>query len=124
MATFSGTGGKVSYGGVNWDIEKWSVTKKGVVANVTDSGSSTWEDFIASGFQSWTFTFEGFLKSGVAKPTFHTSVALVFTVATGVTLTGNGIITDEGTTLEVNGTNAVKVSFSGQGTGALTEANP
>ncbi len=124
MATFSGTGGKVSYGVTDWNIDKWSVTKKGAVANVTDSGSTTWEDFIASGFTSWTATFEGFLKSGVAKPTFHSSIAFVFTVATGVTMSGSGIITDEGTTLEVNGTNAVKVSFTVQGTGALTEANP
>lgn len=123
MSTFSGQGGAFSYGGTDWPIDKWSITKKGNVADVTDS-SSTYEEFVATGYVTWNFTFEGYLKSGVAKPTFHSEVALIFTVDTGVTMSGTGIITDESTSVDVVGTNAVKVTFSGQGTGTLTEANP
>ncbi len=105
------------------DVTKFSFTKKGSVSNVTDSSSSTWEDFIASGFIAITGTFEGFLKSGVNKPTFHSAITFKLYEDATDYISGSGIITDEGTTLEINGTNAVHITFSFQGTGSYTDTN-
>ncbi len=118
--TTYGSGGTVS---LVIDVDKFSYTKKGATANVTDSSSNQWEDHIPSGFVGITGTFEGFLKSGVKKPTFHSAIAFGFYETDTDYLTGTGIITDEGTTLEVSGTNAVKITFSFQGTGSYTDTN-
>jgi len=121
MATYSGVNGAFSYGGSDYPCTNWSVTQTAQVADVTDSSSSTWKDFIASGFNGWTFTVEAFLKASAATPAIGASAALVFTLDTGQTYSGNGIITSKGVTLAVDGTTGVKVSLSGTGNGAITE---
>ena len=121
MATYSGKDGAFSYGGSDYPCTAWSVTQTAQVADTTDSSSTTWKDFTASGFHGWTFTVEGFLKSGAATPAIGASAALVFTLDTGQSYSGSGIITSKGVTTNIDGTEAVKVSLSGQGTGAITE---
>jgi len=121
MAVYSGTAGAFSYGGSDYPCTNWSVTQTAQVADVTDSSSSTWKDFIASGFAGWTFTVEGFLKSSAATPALGASAALIFTLDTGQTYSGNGIITSKQVAVQVDGTEGVKVTLSGTGNGAITE---
>lgn len=124
MAVLSGNAGLASFAGANFPITGWSITKTNSTANVTDSSSVTWEDHIAAGFRKWSGSFEGWFKNSQVKPTMNAIVAAVFTVASGVTYSGNIIITSEATALTVDGTTAVKLTYNFQGTGALTEANP
>lgn len=104
------------------DITKFTITKKGKVSDVTDS-SSTYEEFVATGYVEVSGSFEGYLKSGVSKPTFHSEIAFVFYEDSSNYLSGSGIITDEGTSVDIVGTNAVQVTYTFQGTGTYSDTN-
>jgi len=105
------------------DITAFSYTATAQVADVTDSSSTTWKDFIASGFDDFSGTFEGFLKSGINPPSFGSSISFGFYETDSASATGSGVLTSKAVTLNVDGTEAVKVSYSFKGTGTITEAN-
>lgn len=122
MAAISGKDGALSVsGGTTVDITAWTVNEKGEVANVTDSNSSTWSEFIPTSFLSWDGSFEGWLKSSMTFPVMNAVAEAIFTLGTGMTYTGNAIITGLTTVLSVTGTDAIKISGTLQGTGTLTK---
>jgi len=124
MAKFSGSSGTATFGGTTINITGWTVDIKVATKDVTDSSSSAWKDFIADGFKEWTGSCEGFQESSTADLALGgTAASLVLSMASGKTYTGNAILTQLGTALQVTGTEAVKKTYSFQGTGALTLAN-
>jgi hypothetical protein len=123
--TFSGASGNVSLGGISVaSITGWTLNVKGDVREVTDSNSTTTSEFIPEGHYSWDGTFEGWLADGTATLTVGAAAAaLVLTMASGHTFGGSAIITGKSAVTQVKGTDAIKVSYTYQGTGALTETN-
>lgn len=105
------------------DITGFSYTATAQVADVTDSSSSTWKDFTPSGYQDFSGTFEGFVKSGINPPDFGSSISFGLYETDTASATGSGILTSKAVTLSIDGTSAVKVSYSFKGTGTITEAN-
>ena len=105
------------------DVTGFSYTETAQVADVTDSSSTTWKDFTASGYKGLEGTFEGFLKSGINPPSFGSEISFGFYETDTASMTGSGILTSKAVTLTVDGTEAVKVSYSFKGTGAQTETN-
>lgn len=120
----TGKNGAVSIGGTPIDITAWSIVKTTTPLNGSDSGSGDWEEFAVGKRADWKGTFEGFMKAGEAAPSFNTEVAFIGTADTGITYNGDIIITEQSTPVDVNNSENVKVSFSFQGTGALTFTDP
>lgn len=120
----AGHEGTVTIGAAEIYITNFSITVEGDPLNVTDSSCTTWEESIPSGFKRWSGSLEGFVKDGTATNTIGAAAAEgVFTAETGVTWTGNLILTNKTISLQVSGGDAVKVAYNFIGTGALTEAN-
>ena len=123
MAKISGASGTATFDSTVIVITGWTVDVAGEVINTTDSGDTTWESFIAKGFTSWSGTFEGFAVAGTADPTIGGAAATLSLVA-GATdnYSGSAIMTGVSTVVDVPGAEAVKKSFTFQGTGTLTQA--
>ena len=125
MAKISGEDGSCSLGAVTVKITNWNVEEVTEVIDTTDSGDSSNKTFIGNGWNSWSGSFEGFVETSDTGETVGAAAAeLILTAASGITWTGNAIITRKATSLDVVGAEAVKVSYDFQGTGALTLANP
>lgn len=124
MAKISGVDGACTLGGTIL-ITAWTVVIDGEVLDVTDSGDATWKTFLPGGFTSWSGSFEGFVATGDAggKTVGGAAAELVLTAASGVTWTGDAILTQQATNLTVVGGEAVKVAYTFQGTGTLTPVN-
>jgi len=125
--TFSGAGGNVSVEGVAVaSITAWTLTVKCDTREVTDSNSSTNSEFIPEGHTQWEGTFEGWVADGTVTNTIGAATSattLVLTMASGHTFTGDAVLTAKTMSLQVKGTDAVKVAYSFQCHGTLTEAN-
>jgi hypothetical protein len=122
--TISGASGTMTLGGSPYPITAWTVNRKAETREVTDSNSSTVSEFIPEGHSSWDGTMEGWVQDGTACLTVGAAAAaLVLTAVTGTYWTGNAIITGASIVLQVKGSDAVKVSYTFQGTGALVETN-
>ena len=124
MADISGSNGTVTYNSADVPITSWEVTQEEDVINTTDSGNSGWETNIAKGIKRWTASFEGFYKTADTGAALGTDASLVLLADTGITYTGNAIITSKVTTTDVPGTDGVVIAYEATGNGALTEANP
>jgi hypothetical protein len=101
----------------------WTINKKGDTREVTDSNSGAFSEFINEGHTSFDGTFEGFLGDGSLRPTIGSSTTLVLYLNGTDYFSGTVKITGETDALSVKGTDAVKVSYTFQGTGTLTESN-
>ena len=123
MAKISGASGTASFGGTTVAITGWSCDVAGEVINTTDSGDTTWETFISSGWTNWSGTFEGFAIAGVADLTIGgTAAALVLVATAPDQYSGSAILTGVSTVVAVPGAEPVKKSYTFQGTGTLTQA--
>ena len=123
MAKISGSGGTcTAAAGTTVAITNWTLDVAGEVIGTTDSGDSTWDTFIASGWTNWSGTFEGFAISGVADLTLGAAAAALVLVAGAPNqYSGSAILTGVSTSVDVAGAEAVKKSYTFQGTGALTQ---
>ncbi len=123
----SGSDGMVKYGATPTEIKitKWNIKKKtsGPVP-VNDSGSGGNMTNLPAKLVGFDGSFEGFLKKGVAGPTFNSVVAGEFYVDDNIKYEGDIIIGEEDINVAVDGTDAVKVGFSFEGTGELTKTDP
>ena len=129
MAKISGSAGTVYSGTTTVFITAWTADVKGEIIDTTDSSVLTWKTFIANGWKEWSGTFEGFQETGVADLAIGVEAALVLGMvgaagAATVKYAGQSIITGVSTNLSVVGTDAVKKSYTFQGTGTLTLTNP
>ena len=125
MAKISGYAGAASLGGTTIKITGWTAEVTSEVIDTTDSGDTTWRTKLPSGWSTWTATCEGFVETADVGETVGAAAAsLILTADTGITWTGNAIVVGKSTVLDVVGTDAVKVSYSFEGTGILTPANP
>jgi hypothetical protein len=123
----TGENGKVTYGATPTVVDLIDFTIKKAATAVDTTDNST----VASGFKTfkpgkkieWNGTINALLKAGVAEPPFNTIISFVGTADTGVTYTGNIIITGVDTTVNTTDNNATKIAYTYQGTGALTEVN-
>lgn len=123
MAKISGSIGTAVFGDTTVAITGWTCDVAGEVINVTDSGDTTWQAFIASGWTSWSGSFEGFAIAGVADLTIGgTAATLSLTANASNSYSGSAILLGVSTTLDVPGAEAVKKSYTFQGTGTLTQA--
>jgi len=123
MAKISGASGTATFGETLTAITGWSCDVAGEVIDTTDSGDSTWKTFLGNGWTSWSGTFEGFAIAGVSDLTIGGTAAALSLVA-GATdnYSGSAILTGVSTVADVPGTEAVKKSYTFQGTGTLTQA--
>lgn len=123
MAKISGAIGTAVFGGTTVAITGWTCDVAGEVIKTTDSGDSTWDTFLASGWTSWSGSFEGFAIAGVADLTIGgTAATLSLTANATNNYSGSAILTGVSTSLDVPGAEAVKKSYTFQGTGTLTQA--
>ena len=124
MAKISGASGTATFDSTEIYITGWSVDIAGETINTTDSSNSTWEEHLPSGFKGWTGTFEGFQETATADPAINgTAASLVLELDGTRDYTGNVIITGVSTTVDVPGAEAIKKTFTFQGTGTLTLTN-
>lgn len=129
MATgdnISGINGKISVGAVEYEVTNFNVSVSGSTIGVTD-GSDRATGFrrkLPGKFKEWSGDAELFLKIGDAEIECNSDLAFVGTAETGVTYTGQICVTEVGDAIPVEAEEAVQVSISFEGLGALTKANP
>jgi len=123
MAKISGAAGTATFDSTEVLITSWTCDISGETIDVTDSGDTTWMAHIASGFKGWSGSFEGFAIAATADETVGGTAATLSLVA-GATdnYSGSAIITGCSTVVDVPGAEAVKKSYTFQGTGTLTQA--
>ena len=125
MAKISGSEGALTFDSGAVKITSFSITIDAPIFDSTDSSSSGWREKTATGWKNWTGTFEGFLEGSVAAETLGgTAAEAVFTAATGITFTGNIILTQKVVTVPIAEGTGTTIAYNFEGTGALTEANP
>lgn len=112
------------------DITAWSISKTTTPINGSDSGNAAagYEVFGVGKRVDWKGTFEGFMKAGTPQPTFNTVMAFVGVVDSvgivgAIQASGNIVVTEVSTPVDVNNSENVKVAYSFQGTSTLTEVN-
>ena len=131
MAMIHGKGGHMTFagsdiggGGTETEISSWSVDASADVAEVTNMNSTgDWKEYLG-GFRGWTASCET-IYNGTNLTTLDipllggTVSALTFEfVDGGGSLDGNGILTGISATTDAN--DAVKITYTFQGTAALT----
>jgi hypothetical protein len=104
-------------------ITGWTLNQKCDTREVTDSNSGATSEFIPEGHTQWEGTFEGMLPDGANRPTVGSSYAVVLAMNSSDSFSGTVKITGMNPSLQVKGADAVKVSYTFQGTGTLTETN-
>ena len=103
-------------------ITSWTLNKTAEVQNVTNSGSANGAKvFIPNGFTEWNGSIEGLVEGNQNKPDFGTAITIQLDVNATEFYTGTAMINSEANTTTIGGTDAVKVSFTYQGTGVLTD---
>ena len=103
-------------------ITSANISQTAEVQNVTDSGSAGVNEYIPNGYTDWTLDLEGWLEDNINTIPVGTALTLRLNLDTGNEyFTGTASITSKPVALTVNGTDAVKVSYTAQGTGTLTE---
>jgi hypothetical protein len=122
MAKISGKDGACTFSESTVKITSWTLNENAGVKDVSDSNSSGVSEFISDEFSDWDVTFEGFSEGGDTPPAIGTAAALVLTEKSGQTHSGSAIITSRSTALQVKGGDAVKRSYTAQGTGTLSNA--
>jgi hypothetical protein len=104
-------------------ITGWSLNQKADTREVTDSNSGANSEFIAEGHTQFDGSFEGILPDGALRPTVGSSYAATLNMNSADSFSGTVKITGMSPVLQIKGTDAVKVSYTFQGTGTLTETN-
>ena len=123
MAKISGQAGTATYDTTEQYITGWTVDVAGEVIDVTDSSNTTWNAFIGSGFKSWSGSFEGFQETATADFAIGSAATLTLELDGTRNYAGSAIITGISTVVDVPGAEAVKKSFTFQGTSTLTLTN-
>lgn len=124
MAKITGSLGSATFNSVAIYITDWNIDIKTDVIPTTDSSNTTWKEFLASGFKEWSGSFSGFQETGTADPTIGgTAATLKLNLDSTRYYQGSAIITGVSTNANVVGTDAVKKTFTFQGTGTLTLTN-
>lgn len=126
-AAVHGIGGSVKIGAVaSGDIDNWKLTLAVDVVEATNFSSAGWKEYI-SGAKSWNATFGGsFNMADTNQIAFQggllagTTVAVKFYVDATHSYSGTAFIKQAAVDTAVGG--IVKVSFTAEGTGALTYA--
>jgi hypothetical protein len=121
MAKISGAAGTASFGANPILITGWTCDVSAETIDVTDSGDTTWMAHIGSGFASWSGSFEGFAVATTADETIGSVAELILTAGATDDYTGSAIITGISTVTDVPGAEAVKKSYTFQGTGTLVQ---
>lgn len=121
-----GKGGNISWGGAAVaGMGEWNLDINVDTEEITNFASNGWKEYLAT-LKSWTGSCTGTYESAdAAQDAMITAItgtgaaaAVVFTVTSGVTLSGQAILTATGLPVQVGG--KVEISFDMQGTGALT----
>lgn len=125
MAKISGEAGTAALsGGATTYITGWSLDETSEPINVTDSSNATWDEFIPSGFKTWSGSFDGFQETNTADLTVGDSAAELTLELDGTRkYVGDAIITGISTVVDVPGAEAIKKSYTFQGTGELNLTN-
>jgi predicted secreted protein len=122
----NGATGALTHGGTI-AITGWTINITTDTIDVTDdSVADGWRQTLPGGFKGWTGTCTGYVLDGTATKAVgadDASAAAVFTAETGVTWTGNALITGKTITLTIDGGDAVGFELTFVGDGILTEAN-
>jgi hypothetical protein len=125
--TITGQNGKVTYGATPTavDLVDFAIKKSAEPVDTTDNGtvSAGYKTYKPAKKVAWSGTINAMLHAGVAEPPFNEIIAFTGTADTGITYTGNIIITGVDTTVNTTDNNATKIAYTFQGTGALAEAN-
>lgn len=121
----TGKDGKVSHGAAPTDIPivGFSVTrgaKEPLDATDNSDASGGYEVFLPTGWKNWTADIRCKYDTAATYPALDTELDFTFTLETGDTLAGKGIITSEPVELDALGGSVVMKSFTVKGTGALT----
>lgn len=132
MGKLAGKSGYITYGGSRIaDMRNIEITVDKNTEDVTTFDSQGWREFLAT-LREWNVSFDGLFngKDAAQKAILldilgddnDTGVEIVVTLASGITLTGDVIVTNSTIPVAVEG--AIEVSYDAQGTGALTPVMP
>jgi hypothetical protein len=102
-------------------ITGWTLDTGAEVIKTTDSSSTTWDDFIASGFKGSTGSFEGFFETGTNDITVGSSASLILREDSSNYYTFSALITGNSSTLDVPGSEATLKTYTFQVTGTNTQ---
>lgn len=122
----NGASGAVSYNSTEIYITEWEAAVNTTTKDTTDSEDTTWKTKLANGFKEWSGSFSGWVIDGTDTPVVtgdSAAAELVLTAETGVTFTGNAILTGKTINLQINEGDPVRYTMTFEGDGSLTEAN-
>jgi len=120
----SGSTGAISLAATPIAMTMWEFTESSEAKVVTDSTSSGKTDRIPGGIVGFVGRFEGWVLDGTVTPVVGGAAAeFIMTAESGLTFTGEGIITSKNVLSQTEGGDAVKFSCDFEGDGALVEAN-
>lgn len=101
-------------------ITGWTLDLTAEVIPTTDSSNLTWNAFIPSDFAGGTGSFEGFFETAIVDLVVGTSYPIVLRQSGAIYYTGTAIITDNSSTVDVPGTEAVKKTYTFTSTASVT----
>lgn len=122
----NGASGAVSYNSTEIYITEWEASVNTTTKDTTDSEDTTWKTKLPNGFKEWSGSFSGWVIDGTDTPVVtgdSAAAELVLTAETGVTFTGNAILTSKKINLQINQGDPVRYTMTFEGDGSLTEAN-
>ena len=100
-------------------ITSWTVDRVAEVQNITDSGSAGTGEFQGNGHTAWSGTIAGFVEGEINTLTKATELYLRLVLESGEYYYGQAIVAGEVNSLNVAGTEAVRVEYTYQGTDTL-----
>lgn len=123
MARITGKEGSVSFLGSTVNITKWSLEIACDIIDITSSSSiNNAKEYISNGRNVWSGTFESIAEigsTGISPSTFF-AVTINLTTAADHLWSGNAYIRRKNTSVDVSGTEPVKIQYEFQGTGLLS----
>lgn len=124
----TGKEGKISIDSNDIDVTLFTISRTSGVIDVTDSSAadSGYRLKLPAKFTDWNGTAEAFLKVGDPEISINSVLPFVGTAETTagtVTYTGNIFVTEITDNIPVEAEEAAKVSFTFEGSGALTIVN-
>jgi|GEM_PF-1551385 len=100
-------------------ISEWNLNINSEYAEVTDSESGDWKEKIVSGHKDWDGDFNGFEYEGAELPPISEALDVELDISSAMYYSGNAIFNSVKTGVKVAGSDAVTVSGTFQGNGAL-----
>lgn len=121
----TGKEGKLSHSGADVPIVNWDLTMEMDMQDITDSDDASvgFETFQGNGWTRWNVTAEGLVEDGVDNLVVGASAELILLHESDISYTGEAIVQSVAPGNPVKG-EAVKVTYTFQGTGVLVIANP